>query len=1244
MKFKLQEKANIDWNNYLTKDEVKKFLSKDDKIESAEDIIYDKNGNFFNKYWKNFKKQGWKKLELVNDLERFYTNGHLITEGIHLIAYVKDKKSGEYSTIEDRDYNSKKDFERELRANGYSNISILDNRDMYLIDNTDYTRVSQLKKELDNLKKDMKIYNKDKYPTIYKDKLDRYNKLKEVYDNVMKISLTEGYVLKGIQDGKSFNISFNDNKEKLQKFMDELQPKHRNIDMFIVEESKKIKALKPIKKGQMKIFNVNSEKLQENFKDIVLYHGSSNTNLTYLDIGKSTGNGDQLGRGIYLTTNYEQAQSYAGNNGKVYKVKLDDSLKLFNLNDKLSDSIKQQLIKELENSNNKDIKNYICMFNRKVYDVKDKQEGLKFYQDKQKEWEQLDGKYFGNRPKVVKNGNNLQVIYTDYSDIQSAINNMTGENLIDTLRGDIDPDVFVTIITNSGYDGVITNNNHWYVIYRDINKVHILNENRKFGNKNKLEEVSRNELLVKTKGETITRYNKAAGYKGFSIINIDTSDLLRGNTLTVTCRVGKYNDVLQLEDVLYWIQIVAENKQQNQINTKGITEALSNSIDGMDIKVDCNCGDFCLEENTLIKLLNGQVVTVKQLKELFDKQEELWIYSTDEQGDFRPGKVNNVWISGYVNDMIKVTLDNGKEIITTPEHKYMMRDGSYKEAQDLKEKDSLMPLYFSYTNGYENVKRNSIKYPTRFNSVYKIVADTVLQEQKQLAKDRTGEDIIQIHHKDFNKLNNYPSNLYPMGKMEHWMYHAHLGGKNLEALQEGSRRFWTSDSRRFETREKQKQAARNYQLKMWSSFTPKQRQKYIKKLSYNTDKQKLSQSLQNVWNNYTEEEKQQRLQTNNFVVNNPMLNEQFIKSDKFIERNNNISNSLNSYHSKLTKEQEQKIYGWAKNKHFTKEHRKKQSESMKQFHKQHPEFIQQHYEEMVKGAEKGRQNRRNKKLQNMTEEEKELFLFKEQLNNVDISNYTLSQKNVIGHIKPVLIEIYKNKEDFTKETYNKYRTKFNAPKLETLEKILGSWVDICNKYCLSYNHKVKSVEFIHYKEAIPVYDIEVEKYHNFYVDAGVMLHNCYRFAYEATEWGYKYGKPETRPADIRNPNGFGALCKHLTAMLSNKKWLQQVTGTVMDWCEKNIDKINEFLKLTNEDEQLTLPNELARQNAKLSWQNRSKTNIGDNNEEQNAEDTENDLQDVDNNNEDTDNSNSINNTTNSNVDDKTELEDVDAKK
>ena len=591
---KLEEKASIDWNNYLTKEEVKAFLSKDDKEESAENIIYSKEfrkryQDLHNDLQKKYNNS-WTKQELVKDLENFYTNGHLIIEGMHLVAYVRSPYKPGVQAIEDSDYASKTDFAKDLRANEFTVLGVNDNRDLYVVDNSDFGNLAQLKKKMKFYKMmwdDAKKENPES--TLFK---DDYERLKKIYDEAMRQPLNENYVLKGIQDGKSFDISYNDDKEKLQKFKDELQASHQNVDMFIVEESKKIEALKPIKKGQMKILNIGGEKLQENLKDIVLYHGSSNTNLTYLDIGKSTGNGDQLGRGIYLTTDYEQAQSYAGNNGKVYKVKLDDSLKLFNLNDKLSDSIKQQLIKELENSNNKDIKNYICMFNRKVYNVKDKQEGLKFYQDKQKEWEQLDGKYFGNRPKVVKNGNNLQVIYTDYSDIHSAINNMTGENLIDTLRGDIDPDVFVTIITNSGYDGVITNNNHWYVIYRDINKVHILNENRKFGNKNKLEEVSRNDMLAKAKSQTITRYNKAPGYKGFSIVDIDTTSVFTTNSLRVTCRVGDYWDTVEMENILYWIQVEAEKNPNYQINTKAITAAIMNSIDGMDIKVDCTCPDF----------------------------------------------------------------------------------------------------------------------------------------------------------------------------------------------------------------------------------------------------------------------------------------------------------------------------------------------------------------------------------------------------------------------------------------------------------------------------------------------------------------------------------------------------------------------------------------------------------------------------------------------------------------------------
>lgn len=83
---KLVEKASIDWNNYLSKDEVKQFLSKDDKTESAENIIYSKEfrkryQDLHNDLQKKYNNS-WNKLELVQDLVNFYNNGHLNTDNL----------------------------------------------------------------------------------------------------------------------------------------------------------------------------------------------------------------------------------------------------------------------------------------------------------------------------------------------------------------------------------------------------------------------------------------------------------------------------------------------------------------------------------------------------------------------------------------------------------------------------------------------------------------------------------------------------------------------------------------------------------------------------------------------------------------------------------------------------------------------------------------------------------------------------------------------------------------------------------------------------------------------------------------------------------------------------------------------------------------------------------------------------------------------------------------------------------
>lgn len=86
----LTEKASIDWNNYLTPEEVEKFLSKDDKVESAENIIYSKEfrpryKDLHNDLQKKYNNS-WNKRELVQDLVQFYEFGNLLTEKEHKLS------------------------------------------------------------------------------------------------------------------------------------------------------------------------------------------------------------------------------------------------------------------------------------------------------------------------------------------------------------------------------------------------------------------------------------------------------------------------------------------------------------------------------------------------------------------------------------------------------------------------------------------------------------------------------------------------------------------------------------------------------------------------------------------------------------------------------------------------------------------------------------------------------------------------------------------------------------------------------------------------------------------------------------------------------------------------------------------------------------------------------------------------------------------------------------------------------
>lgn len=108
-------------------------------------------------------------------------------------------------------------------------------------------------------------------------------------------------------------------------------------------------------------------------------------------------------------------------------------------------------------------------------------------------------------------------------------------------------------------------------------------------------------------------------------------------------------------------------------------------------------GFGCFTADTLISTLDGRELTIPQMEKELNSGESLWVYSYDvKQKKMVPGRVS--W-AGKVKkraSLVAVHLDNGEVVRCTPDHRFMLRDGTYRQAQFLTEGDSLMSLYRKY--------------------------------------------------------------------------------------------------------------------------------------------------------------------------------------------------------------------------------------------------------------------------------------------------------------------------------------------------------------------------------------------------------------------------------------------------------------------------------------------------------------------------------------------------------------------
>lgn len=179
----------------------------------------------------------------------------------------------------------------------------------------------------------------------------------------------------------------------------------------------------------------------------------------------------------------------------------------------------------------------------------------------------------------------------------------------------------------------------------------------------------------------------------------------------------------------------------------------------------------CFTKDTKVKLTDGRDLSFEDLIKEDMEGKINFTYTVNSLGLISISKIKKPRLTIENAEIIKVALDNGKEIKCTPNHPFMLKDGEYKEAENLKSGDSLMPFYQRISEKTDRINREGyvlIYQPKKDEWVpAHHLADnynlTVRRYKKNAGRVR--------HHLDFNRLNNNPDNIERMQWGQHWRIH-----------------------------------------------------------------------------------------------------------------------------------------------------------------------------------------------------------------------------------------------------------------------------------------------------------------------------------------------------------------------------------------------------------------------------------------------------------------------------------------
>lgn len=235
----------------------------------------------------------------------------------------------------------------------------------------------------------------------------------------------------------------------------------------------------------------------------------------------------------------------------------------------------------------------------------------------------------------------------------------------------------------------------------------------------------------------------------------------------------------------------------------------------------------CSTGETGVYVADGRGVV--PIKVLAEAGRDVPVFCLDDGGAVAIRTMRHPRITGHQVPVYRVKLDTEAEVRVTANHKFLLKDGGYREAESLQVGDSLQTIT-RYEASFEEVLRHSNSRSQDYGWV--ACNGSVQAEHRHIAQfqynNRIGDGLV-VHHIDCNGLNNNPNNLQVMTTEEHNALHREsmLGDSNpmRRAGTEWSAQKWE------DYRQKQREAQSGSRNPNFSGFSHEELRSHARRLT-----------------------------------------------------------------------------------------------------------------------------------------------------------------------------------------------------------------------------------------------------------------------------------------------------------------------------------------------------------------------------------------------------------------------------